>query len=260
MNPRQTQILELLNRQGEVSVRDLAERYQVSVMTVRRDLALLEESGELTRTHGGAFLSKAGIIEFGFREKGRASAAQKHAIALEAAQSVRPGMAITIDTGTTCLEVARAVAGIRDLTVLTSSLAIASALYARDNIELVLLGGTARKGSPDLSGWLTEENLKRFRVHLAILGADGADAEGVFTTDVNVARVSQAMIAGARETLLVADHSKFERPAFVRYAAWAEITRVITDAGVGATTRKWLNKAAQVAYVRSGTPAGAATS
>lgn len=230
---------------GEVSVQELASRFAVSDMTIRRDLFSLEKRGELTRTHGGAVISKSGIIEFAFKNKERLYAEEKKAIAREAASFIEPGMTITLDTGTTTLEVARAIVGIRNLTVLTSSLVIASTLYAHDHIELVLLGGSVRKGNPDLSGWLTEENLKRFRVDLAVIGADGADRQGIFTTDMNVARVSQTMIAGAQRTALVIDHSKFSKSAFVQFARWNQIDVLITDWGTPAASKKWVKKSAK---------------
>ena len=248
---RQTTILDVLASRGEVSVQELAQGLGVSLMTVRRDLTRLERDGQITRTHGGAVLSKAGVIEFAFLEQGKVCAAEKRAIAKAVAAMIEPGMTVTLDTGTTALEVAKAIAGIRPLTVLTSSLAIASALYAHDHIELVLLGGTARKGSPDLTGWLTEENLKRFRVDLAVLGADGADPDGAYTTGVSVARVSQAMIAGATRTVLGVDHTKLGKAAFVRFAEWGDLSQVVTDAGASGATRKWLRKAVKnVTYAR----------
>jgi len=253
MNSRQSHILERLIAGNEVSVQDLAARFGVSEMTVRRDLVRLEREGELTRTHGGAVLSKAGVIEFAFKEKEKHFAAEKKAIAREVASFIHPGMTLTLDTGTTTLEVARAIVGIKNLTVLTSSLAIASALYVYDHIELVLLGGTVRKGNPDLSGRLTEENLKCFRVDLALIGADGADPAGVYTTDMNIACVSQWMISGAAQTVLALDHSKFEKTAFVKFALWDRIDRVITDDGVPPRVRKWLNKSVrEVIYAQGG--------
>jgi DeoR family transcriptional regulator, fructose operon transcriptional repressor len=251
MNQRQTGILDLLKSNGEASIHDLARQFRVSEMTVRRDLTLLEKEEEITRTHGGAMLSRAGIIEFTFQEKGRISAREKKAIAREVANLIQPGMTITLDTGTTTLEVARLIAGYKPLTVLTSSLAIASVLYAHEHIELVLLGGMARKGNPDLTGWLTEENLKRFRVDLSALGADGVDSEGAFTTDMNIARVSQAMIAGANQTILMVDHTKFNKSAFVKFAAWNQIDYLVTDEGASAGVRKWLShKIKKVVYAK----------
>lgn len=257
MNTRQAEILERLSRAGEVTVGALSERFDVSPMTIRRDLAQLERRGRLVRTHGGAVLSRTGVIEFAFQGKARTHAAEKRAIAREIAARIEPGMAVTLDTGTTTLEVARAIAGTAPLTVLTSSLAIASVLYAREGIELVLLGGVARKGSPDLSGPLTEENLRRFRAHVAVLGADGAGREGVYTTDVGVSRVSRAMIEGADRVLLAVDSSKFETTAFVRYADWSEVDDVVTDAGLRPETRRWLTRAGpRVTAVRIARAAG----
>jgi len=245
MNTRQTQIADLLTKYGEVFVRDLAKRLAVTTMTIRRDLDLLEGEGVLIRTHGGAVLSRAGIVEFAFQRKGAQQAAEKRAIAKRVAALVEANMTVTLDTGTTVLEVAKAIGGIRNLTVLTSSLVIASALYAHDNVELVLLGGKARKGSPDLFGWLTEENLKHFRVDLAVLGADGADRDGVFTNDESVARVSQSMIGCASTSVLAADHSKFGNASFLKYASWKDFDYVVTDKGLPSGEAEWLQGAAR---------------
>jgi DeoR family fructose operon transcriptional repressor len=245
MNARQNKIVELLTRNGEVLVQELAKRLKVTTMTIRRDLHVLDRQGSLIRTHGGAVLSSAGIIEFSFLKKGEEHGAEKRAIAARVATMVEPGMTITLDTGTTCLEVAKAINGISNLKVLTSSLAIASALYARDNIDLVLLGGKARKGNPDLTGWLTEENLKHFRVDMAVLGADGADREGVYTTDEAIAHVSQGMIACAGVTVLAADQSKFGKTSFLKYASWSDFDQVVTDTGLSSEMRRWLHRVAK---------------
>lgn len=251
LNKRQSSILDILAHSGDVAVQNLAGRFCVSEMTIRRDLVLLEKQGELTRTHGGAVLSKPGVIEFAFSRKGKENAAEKQAIAKEVLNLIHPGMTVTLDTGTTTLEVAKRLTGIKPLTVLTSSLPIASTLYAYDHIELVLLGGTARKGNPDLSGWLTEENLKRFRVNLAVLGSDGLMPDGLFTTDMNVARVSQAIIQGAERIILVADHSKIGKTSFVKFAEWDAVDRLITDSKVSPAARKWLKKKmVELTYVK----------
>jgi DeoR/GlpR family transcriptional regulator of sugar metabolism len=230
----------------------MARRLAVSQMTIRRDLDRLRGDGGVQRTHGGAVMSRAGIVEFAFVERGRANASAKRAIAAAVARLIEPGMSVCLDTGTTALEVAKAIAGLDRLRVLTSSLPIASALYAHDNIELILLGGVARRGSPDLSGWLTEENLKQFSPHVAVLGADAVGPRGAFTTDPAVARVSAAMTACARLKILAVDSAKFARTALVRYADWSNIDHLVTDAGVGPRDRRWLRKAVpNVTFARS---------
>jgi len=245
MNARQRKISELLTQNGSVSVQELAKRLRVTTMTIRRDLQSLEGRGSLIRTHGGAVLSSSGIIEFSFLKKGEEHNAEKRAIAARIASMVEPGMTVTLDTGTTCLEVAKAIRGTSNLKVLTSSLAIASALYSRDNIDLVLLGGKARKGNPDLTGWLTEENLNHFRVDMAVLGADATDREGVYTTDEAVARVSQRMIACAGVTVLAADSSKFGGTSFLKYASWSDFDHVVTDVKLPAEVQRWLQRVAK---------------
>ena len=243
MNLRHEEILQHLTRVGEAAVPDLADLFGVSLMTIRRDLMILERDGKLTRTHGGAVLSRAGIVEFSFLEQGRQYAAEKQAIAREAAKWIEPEMSLSLDSGTTTLEVAKVLASIHPLTVLTSSLAIASVLYACEGIELVLLGGTVRHGSPDLTGWLTEENLREFHVDLAFVGADGVTCEGAYTRHVDQTRVCQAMMTGADRTFLVADSSKFGRAAFTRFAALSEFDGAITDSKLSPDPRRWLSKA-----------------
>jgi DeoR family fructose operon transcriptional repressor len=244
MNARQQYIIEVLHSQREVSVQALSTHLHVSPLTIRRDLELLERDGALTRTHGGAVLSKASVIEFAFLDRAQDRSMEKLVIAQYLASVVQPGMTIVLDTGTTTLEVARAIAGISRLRVLTSSLAIASVLYAYENIDLVLLGGSVRHRNPDLSGPLTEENLKQFQTELAILGADAVCPEGLYTSDLGIARISQAMMACARERWLVIDSSKFNRRSFVKFADWSVITHLVTDEGVRNTDREWLSACA----------------
>ncbi len=243
MTPRQQAILEQLRSGRELSVEELAQQFQVSLVTIRRDLDALARQGPITRTHGGALLSRAGVIEFSFRERAQECIEQKRAIARHMAGVVRPGMTVVLDTGTTTLEVARAIAGTPRISVITSSLAIASALQAHDNLELILLGGRVRKESPDLAGSLTEDNLRLFRPGLAILGADAVDKAGTYTSDLGVAAISRAMIDGAGETWLVVDSSKFSRRALVQFADWRKFDHVVTDTGLTRKDRKWLTKA-----------------
>ncbi len=252
MNRRQADILELLGDEKEVSIRDLAGRFGVTTVTIRRDLDGLQGQGRLMRTHGGAIPAMAGVVEFSFAAKERRHAAQKKAIARAVASLIAPGMRITLDTGTTTLEVARAVARVKDLTVLTTSLAVASALQPCENIELVLLGGTVRKSGPDLVGVLAERNLRSFRVDLAVLGADAAGTDGVFTTDMAVARVSQAMMSGAARKTLAVDSSKFAASALFKYAEWSEFDQLVTDERAPADVREWLGSSVRsVTYAES---------
>jgi DeoR/GlpR family transcriptional regulator of sugar metabolism len=240
---RAQRILELLDARDEVGVAELSRRFGVTTMTIRRDLSALERDGHVTRTHGGAVLAAPSVARFAFRERQQTHIPEKRAIARLAARRVEPDMTVILDTGTTTLELARELVGIPRLRVLTSSLAVASALFAHENLELVLLGGTVNRGSPDLSGPLTEENLAAFRADLAFIGADAVDRRGLYTASQQIARVTKAMIAGAARTVLVADSSKFGNTAFVRFARWAGIDAVVVDQRLADSHRRWLSKA-----------------
>ncbi len=251
---RRSAILERLSSEGEVFVLELAADFDVTPMTIRRDLEALEGQNALTRTHGGAIFSQQSVAEFAFLERNRTSIGEKRAIAKAAAALVAPGMRIVIDTGTTTLEVARALGGVAGLQVLTSSLAVASALHTFPQMEVVLLGGNVRSNSPDLSGSLTEDNLRKFRVDLAILGADALDERGLYTTDLGIARVSEAMIDVAEETVLVADSRKLNRTSFVKFADWDVIDHLIVDDGVEGAHRAWLDQCVKQLHYVGGAP------
>jgi len=239
---RLQQILGLLAGRDGVGVAELAEYFQVTPMTIRRDLDTLEGQGRVVRTHGGAILAAPSVVAFSFQARRQVRMAEKKAIAREAARRVEPGMTVLIDTGTTTLELAKALPGVGDLRVLTSSLAIASALLAHDGLELVLLGGTVSRNSPDLSGPLTEDNLAAFRADIAFVGADALDENGLYTSSQQIARVSRTMLASAKKTVLMADSGKFGETAFARFAQWREIDELITDIGIDPSQRSWMDE------------------
>ncbi|MEW6358016.1 MAG: DeoR/GlpR family DNA-binding transcription regulator [Planctomycetota bacterium] len=248
---RHREILAMAARDGEVSVDALARRFGVSVMTIRRDLTRLAREGKVSRTHGGALPARAAVLDLAYEEKARRRAGEKRAIARAVAEMIRPGMAISLDTGTTTLEVARAISHMEDLTVLTTSLVIAFVLRNSEGIEPVLLGGAVRKNSPDLTGELTEDNIKRFHVHLAVLGADAVKPDGVYTTDARIARVSRAMIVNADQVVLAADSSKFMQTAFVRCVGLNDLDRIVTDDGCPQKVRRWIERSVKtVTYAR----------
>lgn len=248
-SPRHDHILATVAACEEATVEALASACHVSLMTIRRDLAELEALGKLHRTHGGAVAAAAGTIEFAFQEKSAQQAEEKRAIAREIASRIHAGMAVSLDTGTTTLEVARCLLGVKGITVLTTSLATASVLYAAPDIQLVLLGGVVGKRTPNLYGDLTEENLKRFCAHLAVLGADAVTPDGVFTTEVSIARVSRAMIAKADRVILAVDHSKFSSTAFVKCVELDCIDEIVTDDRCPRDVRRRLRQGSvQVTY------------
>lgn len=235
-------ILDLLSGKEDISVSEFSQIFKVATMTVRRDLEFLMKQGLVIRTHGGAILAAPSVVAFKFRERHKSHMAEKKSIAKAAAKLVRPGMTIILDTGTSTLELAKELGKIPDIKVLTSSLAIASALMAHKGIELVILGGTANGESPDLSGPLTLANIAMFHAQISFVGADAVDKSAIYTSNQQIAEVSRAMMQNSDKTVLLADSSKFDSTAFVRITGWENIDILISDSGLDAMAEKWVKK------------------
>ncbi len=232
-----TQRLEAIRQQllkaNEVSIEELAGRFGVSGMTVRRDLELLASRGDAVRTHGGAAPARRSTFEFSFRERQNTNSRQKSRIADRAAQYIQEGQVVMLDTGTTTLEIARRMAECRNVTVITTSLAIVSALQFAAGVRVVLLGGFLRGGSPDLHGPLTEQNVEAFRTDIAFMGADAVDRDGnTYADDLQVVNLDRKMAASAARVIVVADSSKFGRRGMCRVLRPPDYDVVVSDAGM----------------------------
>jgi len=230
---RRTALLDSLSRGNPVSVNDAARTLGVTPMTIRRDLEALEQAGAAIRKHGGAIPAQRITLEFKFDERHRMHIDEKRRIGAAAAARVMPGQTVMVDTGTTTLELAKALAARAvECTVVTSSLAIASVLWGHPAVSLVLTGGRVRGTSPDLAGPGTELLLERLTADVAFLGSDGIDAaRGSFAGDADAARVAEQMAAHARAAVIVADSSKLRGASAVRYLPAGRITELITDTG-----------------------------
>jgi DeoR family transcriptional regulator of aga operon len=232
---RQTQIRQRLADRPGVAVAGLARAFGVSEMTIRRDLAALEAKSHVQRTHGGAMLSERMILEFDYRERREVNRAAKRAIAAAARRLVQPGQRLILDNGTTTLELAALLQDGRDLTVITPSLAVASELQHASGVEVILLGGVIRRGSPDLTGPVTEHCLELFAADLAFQGADGIGPDGaIYNTDLRLARVDQLMRRVAQRCCVLADHTKIGATALARSGNLAEVDVFITTPGAPA--------------------------
>lgn len=228
---RQQAIAEILQSEGNVSNTELAERFGVNPMTIRRDLQQLESSGMLVRCYGGAMMAQRITLEFAFDERHQHQLEEKARIGQAAAGMVSEGDTVFLDTGTTTLEIARALVK-RNIAcqVMTNSLVIASELWGRGQIGLFLMGGQVRSGSPDLAGAMTEWMLEKVSADIAFLGSDGVDpSRGSFAADMETARIAERMVANAERVIVVADHAKLGRAGKARYAELPSINELITD-------------------------------
>ena len=223
-------IRDQLSRAGEVEIHGLAQRLSVSEMTIRRDLAILESEGQVLRTHGGAASAKRFTFEFTFRSQQKEHQDKKRAIAARAASEIRDGQVIILDTGTTTLEIARAIRDRRNLKVITTSLAIVSELQFAHGIQTILLGGYLREGSPDLCGPLAEQNLSTLQADVAFIGADAIDAKGnVYTDDLSLVNLDRKMASVSARVIVVANSSKFHRRAMCKILGPGDYDTLMTD-------------------------------
>jgi DeoR/GlpR family transcriptional regulator of sugar metabolism len=230
---RLERILTALERDASVSVNDLAERLAVTAMTVRRDLDVLERKGLLRRVRGGAVSAQGRSYEPPLLTRTRNHLEEKRRIGAMAATLVKDGDSIAIDVGTTTIEVARNLVGRRNLTVITPSVHVAAALGEQAGIRLILTGGVLRPGEFSLVGNVAERALREFFVDRLFLGIGGVDfAAGLTEFNVEDAQVKRAMIAGAKEVVVVADASKFGTVALAAVAGLHVVKRVITDSRV----------------------------
>ncbi len=241
---RKDRICELLCTRGECSVGELGRVLGVSGMTIRRDLRALAAAGKAIRTHGGAAMAQRISFEFGFLEHVKEREAAKMAIGRAAAALVRDGRSVMLDSGTTTLALSRQLHGKSGLTVITTSLPIASELQYDEGIEVLLLGGYLRPASPDLAGALTESNLDSMRADLAFIGADGIDANGaVYNHSPEVARMLAKMSAAADRVYVVADGTKLGKTALWRFGHLKDWAGLVTDDGADRSLLASLRKA-----------------
>ncbi|MDP2740975.1 MAG: DeoR/GlpR family DNA-binding transcription regulator [Pseudorhodobacter sp.] len=230
LNFRQSEILGLARSEGRVVVEDLAERFGVTVQTIRRDLGELSDAGQLERVHGGA-MPRGGMANIGYEERRRMNAAAKAAIGRACAAAIPHNSSLFLNLGTTTEAVARALLAHDNITVITNNINVANILAASDACEVLLTGGTLRRSDGGLVGPLTARFVEQFKVDYAVIGTSALDADGdLLDFDLAEVGVSQTILRQARAAFLVADTSKLARRAPVRIASLADIDLWVTDA------------------------------
>jgi DeoR family transcriptional regulator, aga operon transcriptional repressor len=230
---RRQHILSLIQKHGRVLVDELSSSLDLSKITIRKDLDYLESKDLLVRTHGGALPVHAGALsDPPIREKEDLHHEEKIRIAKAAATMISEGQCIILDSGTTTIEIARALPSFHHLTVITNALNIAAELTS-SNFEIILIGGTLRKNSLSVVGPLAEDVLKEMHADIVFLGVDGFDVRvGLTTPNVLEARVNRAMVQAAEKVVAVCDSSKFNRKSLSLIVPASAIDCVITDSNL----------------------------
>lgn len=231
---RRRLIRQLIEKNERATVEELVERFSVSAVTIRGDLDALSEAGVLVRSHGGALRRDDALGDIPITVKETLRHPEKVRIAQAAVRLIQDGDTILLDSGTTTAEIARQIKFLRfdALTVITNALNVAMELATVPSMRVILVGGVLRHMSFSLSGPQAEQTLRGLHADRLFLGVDGIDPEiGLMTPDLLEAQLNAAMIQIARETVVVADSSKFERRSVSVIAKLDVVRRVITDAG-----------------------------
>lgn len=230
-------ILTSLQQAGSVVVEDLAERFKVSVVTIRRDLDQLEQRGLLRRTHGGAVSIEPLFYEpfkkdRSFLEQVERQANEKRRIGRAAAALISPGETIAITPGTTTAEVIRGLPLNSRITVVTNTANIAMELSKRKDVNVFVTGGHLHGEWFSLVGPTAIRSLENMIIHTMFVGADGIDAEwGLSCFSSDEAELNAAMVRHARRHIAVVDHTKLGVVADWRICEAGKLKKLITDTG-----------------------------
>lgn len=238
---RRTKILELIEKHGQVAVADLSRRFKTSEVTIRNDLKALHKRGLVHRAHGGAVKVATVSVDPSLKIKEELHADEKRRIGAAAAALIHDGESIILDSGTTTQQIARQIKHKRDLKVITNGINIALELLSAKDIQLILLGGVVRQNSFSAVGHFAEDMLKQLSADKLFLAVDACDVEfGLSTPNLEESQVNQAMVGIAKETILVADSSKFGKRSLSRIVPLQSINTIITDRALPEETQEEL--------------------
>jgi DeoR family transcriptional regulator, fructose operon transcriptional repressor len=227
-NSRQLEILEMLSLKGAVTVEELSDAFNVSKMTIRRDLEKLEESKLLQRTHGGAFINKTLLRELTYHEKTMENSDIKKCIAAEAVKYIEPNSTLFLDAGTTTYEIALRLPLI-NLTVITNDIRIASQVMLSEN-KVILLGGLIHKETGSTTDYTAIKNLDNYSIDLAIIATSSIDSDFYLCTPEHDRQIfKQKAIDYSHKKLLVVDSSKFFSKSLYRISNMRNFDMIITD-------------------------------
>lgn len=227
---RRLKILELIRKNGTVSVAELCKTFSVSAMTIRRDLRRLEHESLVEQIYGGAAMPGGTGYEPPFPSRQTERVEQKAAIGRKAAELVNDGDTVALDVGTTTLELARNLRGKKGIVVVTASTQIALELVGYEGINVIIAGGVIRPKELSVVGDIAVDTFKRFFVDKAFLGAAGVTLEqGVSDYNTEDTNVKRTIISRAKETILLVDSRKVGKVAFAWVCPADNLRAIVTD-------------------------------
>ncbi|MGO4213494.1 DeoR/GlpR family DNA-binding transcription regulator [Terriglobus sp. 2YAB30_2] len=227
---RRALIMQIIDTSGRVRVQDLAQRFSTTSVTIRNDLNELQKRGLLQRSHGGALKPDSRLYESPFQDRIQSHIEEKRRIGILAASLIQDGEIVILDSGTTTGEIAKQIKNRPRLQVITNGVNIANELLGARGVHTTILGGTLRSDSASIVGRSAEDMLSQLSADKLFMGGAGCDPDfGASGADLEEAMVNRAMLRIARETILVADSSKFDKRSMSRIATFSEIHTVISD-------------------------------
>ena len=235
MRERQTQILDILSQKKQVTVLDLSQALQVSDVTIRKDLSILEDKGLLKREHGFATMPESDDVStrllFNYETKRR--------IARKALESVKDGEVVMIESGSSCALLAEEMAlHRRNITIITNSVFIANFLRDKPAVRIVLLGGEFQPQAQVMVGPLVKKSVQNFFVDKLFVGTDGFNEQGAMAGDMMRAEAVRNMAESARRTIILTESKKFSQAGVVPLLKYSELSAIYTDDKISVETQK----------------------
>lgn len=244
LSKRRILILNHINEVGNITVKELIMKFNSSKATINRDLAILEKEGKIVRIKGGAISNKFKLTyEPEQMEKEKTQKDSKDKIGIKAIEYIKNGMTIILDSGTTTLALAKKInenKNFTDLTIVTNDLKVGMIFTNNKTINLIILGGQLRKNLFSLTGLITMKGFEYINADIFFLGADAVDInKGISNANFDEVEVKLKMMESAKETILLADYTKFNSFKIAKVCSIDDIDKIITDERI---TREEVNK------------------
>ncbi len=229
LNLRQKQIVDLVRQQGFAAVDEMAQDFDVTPQTIRRDINELCKHGLVRRFHGGVGLNSS-VENVAYETRKVLMLEEKKKIAQKVASYIPDRASVFIDIGTTTEEVARALRDHEGLRVITNDLNVATILSGNKTCEVIIAGGVVRSRDRGITGEATIDFIHQFKVDFGIIGVSAIDPDGTLLDyDYHEVRVAQAIIENSRKVFLATDHTKFGRNAVVKLGHLSQISALFCD-------------------------------
>src|SRR5215203_5085782 len=229
---RRERIAEIVLANESVASRELAALFDVSVMTVHRDLDELERQGVLRKIRGGATPQPSSLFESNVRYRLATAKVEKEALAHYALSMVEPGQAILLDDATTTLALARLLPKIAPLTVITNYLATIQLLHKSADIRLIALGGEYFPSHDSFLGIVCEDAISSLRADLFFMSTSAVSNGIAYHQEQEIVAVKRAMLRAATRSILLIDHSKLGKTALHQLALLSDFDLIVVDDGV----------------------------